>query len=162
MHGAVVVGGVMDTPRWHGHGCIHGNVMHNITVVTGDEMTHATSTRWTGADGVTWQSAREYAESHGYDVKSFVRHVRKTGIARQPFGEKTVWVVDANAVITMPTGGTRGLANGYRLIARFPVVNGKPDPVLMQYCIDHGVTFRDPGAERRAGRAAMTNGDTDA
>ena len=119
-------------------------------------------TRWTDADGITWITARDYATEHDFDVKSFVRYVRKTGIARQPFGEKTVWVVDADADIDMPTGGTRGLSNGYRLIARFPVVNGRLDPVLMQYCIDHGVTFRDPGAERRAGKLAMANGDTDA
>jgi len=124
-------------------------------------MTHATSTRWTDADGITWVAARDYADEHGFDEKRFVRHVRKSGLARQPFGEKTVWVVDANADIAMPTGGTRGLANGYRLVIRVPVVNGRPDPAVMMWFAQNGITVRDPGAERRAGKLAMTNGDTD-
>ena len=119
-------------------------------------------TRWTDADGITWITARDYAAEHGYDEKRFVHHVRKTGIARQPFGEKTVWVVDADADIDMPTGGTRGLSNGYRMIIRIPVVDGAPNPVVVDWCKQHGCTFRYPGAERRAGKLAMmANGDSD-
>ena len=115
-------------------------------------------TRWTDGNGVTWITARDYAADHGYDEKRFVRHARKTGDAKQPFGERSVWVVRADADIPMPTGGTRGLTNGYRMIIRVPVVNGEPDPTIIQWCVDNGCSFRDPGAERRAGKLAMANG----